>query len=109
MKRQISHVGKSDDPNSPDYVPTVNLGYEKYRTPNMDRYRRATARSAGKERRDTKRKLDMQQEQSNLQAAEALMDLSNLPEPTGTYMGDETDKENSRGTCICLIFITCIS
>ena len=63
-------------------TPTVKLGYEKYKTPTMGRYNRASARSAEKDRRDTKRKLELQQERSNLCATEVLVDLSSLPGPT---------------------------
>ena len=48
----------------------------------MDRYNRTSARSAEKERRESKRKLELQHEKYYLQAAEALIDLSNLPGPT---------------------------
>ena len=68
----------------------------------MDRYNRASARSVEKERRETKRKLQLQQENSNLQAAEALVDLSNLPSPSD--MVEENDKENS-GMCIAVLMI----
>ena len=64
----------------------------------MDRYRRATARSAEKERKYSKRKLQLDQEQSHFEAADALVDLSNYRELAETdYGGDGNDKENSGG------------
>ena len=94
----LIYIGKSDDPDSPDYIPSVNLGYQKFKTPDMDQYRRATAGSAEKERKYSKRKLQLHQEQSHFEAADALVDLSNYRELAETdYGGDGNDKENSGG------------
>ena len=86
----------------------VKLGFEKYKTPTMGRYNRASAGSAEKDRQDTKRKLELQQERSSLCETEVLMDLSSLPGPTdqavemlfgennlpgSTDMVDQNDKE----------------
>lgn len=63
-------AGKSDDSNSHDYIPSVNLGYQ---TPlrQLDRYNRANKRSTQKA---AKRQLEFQS-CNREEAAVALLDL----------------------------------
>lgn len=84
-------AGKSDDPDCPDYVPSIHLGY---RTPlrSLDRYRRASQRTSDK---GSKRQLPFKGEGKidetfdHGAAAEALFDLSQLQpnvENTGNFI-----------------------
>ena len=74
-------LGKSDDSKSPDYVPSVNMGYH---TPlrSLDRYNRLLGR---KSVQPVKRQLPFEDSQSratDTTAAEALLDLSSSRSPS---------------------------
>jgi hypothetical protein len=98
-------IGKSDNPQSPDYVPSVNLGYVVTRTPSshsIERFKRASRRSYEKSLKENtdptsvpaKRHLDFP---TNTKiAAEALLVLANSHMPP-LVQPNCKDKENRTG------------
>lgn len=96
-------VGKNDNPSHPDYIPSVKMGYSSARkvTPKqqLDRFQRASGRET------TKRKLHLQDE-NRMTAAQALLDISNIPDPNVEPPEQEFEAEtpvNVHETCIKII------
>ena len=105
MQNMFTITGKSDDPFSPDFVPSVNLGYFTVKTPSassIDRFDRFSRRNYEKTLREmdpiptAKRQLDFgTYKDTDLVIADALLALSTNP-------SNQENKENRNGKILNL-------